>query len=234
MEVIILAGGFGTRLQSIVKNVPKPMADINGRPFLSFLLDYLINQKVKKVLLSVCYKHEAIENYFGFRYKNIEIGYVFETIPLGTGGAIREALKYVSDDNVIVLNGDTFFCINLSEMYDFHRGKRSNLTIAVKATENCSRYGAVIIQNDKIVQFEEKASNSFGYINGGIYIINSKVISSIIDEFGNQFSFERDFIQKIAKKINVFSYISNDYFIDIGIPEDYAIAKKELPCRVHT
>lgn len=228
MEAIILAGGFGTRLQSIVKDVPKPMADINGIPFLSFIMDYLVRHGVSKVLLSVGYKHEIIKNYFGFRYKNIGIKYVFEAIPLGTGGAIREALKYVSDDNVIVLNGDTFFCINLSEMYDFHRGKNSNLTIAIKAMGNCSRYGAVIIQNDRIVQFEEKSCNSFGYINGGIYIINSKVISSFINEFGNQFSFERDFIQKITKKINVFSYISNDYFIDIGIPEDYERAKKEL------
>lgn len=228
MEVIILAGGFGTRLQRIVENVPKPMVDINGMPFLSFIMDYLVSHGVSKVLLSVGYKHEIIENYFGFRYKNIEIEYVFEAIPLGTGGAIRKALKYVSDDNVIVLNGDTFFCVNLSEMYDFHQGKSSNLTIAVKAMENCSRYGAVIIQNDRIVQFEEKSCNSFGYINGGIYIINSKVISSFINEFGNQFSFERDFIQKITKKINVFSYISNDYFIDIGIPEDYERAKKEL------
>lgn len=228
MEAIILAGGFGTRLQSVVKNVPKPMADINGKPFLSFIMDYLVHYEISKVLLSVGYKHEIIENYFGFRYKNIEIKYVFEAIPLGTGGAIREALEYVSDDNVIVLNGDTFFCINLSEMYDFHREKSSNLTIAVKAIENCNRYGAVIIQNDRIVQFEEKSSNGFGYINGGIYIINSKVISSFINEFGNQFSFERDFIQKITKKINVFSYVSNDYFIDIGIPEDYERAKKEL------
>ena len=228
MEVIILAGGFGTRLQSIVKNVPKPMVDINGMPFLSFIMDYLVRHGVSKVLLSVGYKHEIIENYFGFRYKNIGIKYVFEAIPLGTGGAIREALKYVSDDNVIVLNGDTFFCLNLSEMYDFHREKSSNLTIAVKAMENCSRYGAVIIQNDRIVQFKEKSCNSFGYINGGIYIINSKVISSFINEFGNQFSFERDFIQKITKKINVFSYVSDDYFIDIGIPEDYERAKKEL------
>lgn len=228
MEVIILAGGFGTRLQRIVKNVPKPMADINGMPFLSFIMDYLVSHGVNKVLLSVGYKHKIIENYFGFRYKNIGIKYVFEAIPLGTGGAIREALKYVSDDTVIVLNGDTFFCINLSEMYDFHREKSSNLTIAVKAMENCSRYGAVIIQNDRIVQFEGKSCNSFGYINGGIYIINSKVISSFINEFGSQFSFERDFIQKITKKINVFSYVSNDYFIDIGIPEDYERAKKEL------
>ncbi|MCZ7621370.1 MAG: sugar phosphate nucleotidyltransferase, partial [Candidatus Kuenenia sp.] len=99
MEAIILAGGYGTRLQSVIKDIPKPMADINGRPFLSYLMDYLLCQNIRKILLSVGYKHEIIKNYFGLRYKNLDIEYVIEDKPLGTGGAIKEALKWVEGDD---------------------------------------------------------------------------------------------------------------------------------------
>lgn len=228
METIILAGGFGKRLQGVVNDVPKPMADINGRPFLSFLLDYLINQKVNKVLLSVGYKHEIIENYLGFKYKDIEIEYILEKEPLGTGGAIREALKYAGNNDVIVVNGDTFFNVNLLEMLDFHCRKNSILTIAVKQMQNCSRYGSVFIQENKIAHFEEKSLSRSGIINGGIYAIN-KAISDFLDKYSVPFSFEKDFMQKNTKEMNILPYISDNYFIDIGIPKDYEKAKIELP-----
>lgn len=229
METIVLAGGFGKRLQGVVNDVPKPMADINGRPFLSFLLDYLTNQKVKKVLFSVGYKHEVIENYLGFKYKDIEIEYIFEKEPLGTGGAIRKALKYARTDDVIVVNGDTFFDVNLLEMLDFHYKKNSILTIAIKQVQNSSRYGAVFIQDNKIKYFEEKPlESSEGFINGGIYIIN-KAISRFLNRYSVPFSFEKDFMQKNTQRINMSPYISDNYFIDIGIPEDYEKAKMELP-----
>jgi D-glycero-alpha-D-manno-heptose 1-phosphate guanylyltransferase len=228
METIILAGGFGKRLQSVVSDIPKPMADINGRPFLSFLLDYLINQKVKKVLLSVCYKHEVIENYFGFKYKDIEIEYILDKEPLGTGGAIMEALKCAKNNDVAVINGDTFFDINLLEMFELHRKKNSILTVAVKQMQNCSRYGAVFIQDNKIISFEEKSFNTAGFINGGIYMLN-KAVSVFLNEYSMPFSLEKDFMQQNIQRIKMLPYISDSYFIDIGIPEDYEKAKKEAP-----
>lgn len=227
MEAIILAGGFGKRLQGVVNNVPKPMADINGRPFLSFLLDYLINQKVKKVLLSVCYKHEVVANFFGFKYKDIEIEYILEKEPLGTGGAIREALRYAKNNDVAVINGDTFFDINLLQMYELHSRENSLLTVAVKQVQNCSRYGTVFMQDNKIMRFEEKSFSEAGFINGGIYMLN-KAVSDLLDKYDTPFSFEKDFMEQNVRRTNIFAYISDSYFIDIGIPEDYERAKKEL------
>lgn len=212
----------------MVNNVPKPMADINGRPFLAFLLDYLTNQRISKILLSVGYKHEVIENYFGFKYKDAEIEYIFEKEPLGTGGAIREALKYARNDDVVVVNGDTFFDLNLLEMLGFHCKEDSILTIAVKQMQNCSRYGTVFIHNNRITQFEEKSISSSGFINGGVYIIN-KAVSNFLNRYSVPFSFEKDFMQKNTPRIDILPYISNSYFIDIGIPEDYEKAKMELP-----
>ncbi|WP_230410038.1 sugar phosphate nucleotidyltransferase [Candidatus Kuenenia stuttgartensis] len=180
MEAIILAGGYGTRLQSVIKDIPKPMADINGRPFLSYLMDYLLCQNIRKILLSVGYKHEIIKNYFGLRYKNLDIEYVIEDKPLGTGGAIKEALKWVEGDDVVVLNGDTFFYLELKKLIEFHLAQDAILTIAVKLMHNFDRYGTVVLKEGKIINFEEKTFKAAGYINGGVYVIKKRFLSLLI------------------------------------------------------
>lgn len=225
MEAIILAGGFGTRLAHIVKDVPKPLADINGKPFLCYLFDYLIDNGINKVVLATGYKHEYIENYFSNKYKDIDIIYSREISPLGTGGAIKKALEKCEDDNVFVVNGDTFFNVDLSLMKEKYISLNTNIMIAAKKLKNFDRYGSLTIQNDKIVEFNEKRSLKEGLINGGVYFMNKHLLENIKQE---KFSFECDFLEKdtITKNISVF--ISNGYFIDIGVPEDYSKAQKEL------
>lgn len=229
MEAIILAGGFGTRLQPFVKDVPKPMANINSKPFLSYLMEYLSRQGIKKILLSVGYKHEVIKNHFGIRYKNMDIEYVIENKSLGTGGAVREALKHVQGNEAIVLNGDSFFNVNLGELIDFHRTHDSMLTIAVKPMNNIDRYGTVILEDTRVAGFNEKSSSSkdFGYINGGVYVIKKAVLDCLRNN-NDVFSFEIDFLQKSINNIAISAFISDGYFIDIGIPEDYEKAQQEL------
>lgn len=227
MEAIILAGGLGKRLQGIVKDVPKPMADINGKPFLSYLFDYLSDKGVNKVLLSVGYKYEVIKSYFSLKYRNMDIEYIIENEPLGTGGAIRESLKKARGDDVIVLNGDTFFDIDLKKMVDFHFAHDLIITIAVKPMYDFDRYGTVKLEKDRIVGFEEKSFRDFGYINGGVYMV-SKKISEHLKGYNNSFSFEVDFLQRNMNKLKISAFICEDYFIDIGIPEDYERAQKEL------
>jgi D-glycero-alpha-D-manno-heptose 1-phosphate guanylyltransferase len=227
MEAIILAGGAGTRLKSIVKDVPKPMADINGRPFLSYLLNYLSSQGITKVLLSVGYRHEIIKDYFGARYKDIDIIYVVEDKPLGTGGALRKALSCIEGRDVIVLNGDTFFNINLKKMADFHCSENSMLTIAVKPMHDFNRYGTVIIKDNRAIGFEEKSFKHSGYINGGIYVVK-KAISEFFDYDKDAFSFEIDFLHWKINDIQPRVFICDDYFIDIGVPDDYKKAQREL------
>lgn len=227
MEAIILAGGFGKRLKHVVGDVPKPMADIDGRPFLSYVMDYLSSQGVKKILLSVGYKYEVIKDYFGTKYMGMDIGYVIEEEPLGTGGAILKALKHASEDNVIALNGDTLFIVDLKRMFEFHLSKSAILTIALKPMSNFSRYGSVIVQDDRVRGFEEKSFKGYGYINCGIYAVN-KGIMGFLGKYGESFSFEVDFLQKDSEDIRPYAFVSNGYFIDIGIPEDYERAKEEL------
>lgn len=230
METIILAGGFGTRLQGVVTDVPKPMADINGKPFLSYLFDYLLSQNINRVLLSVGYKYEIIKEHFGSKYDNLSIEYIIENKPLGTGGAIRKALEHTKGKNVIFLNGDTLFTVDLKGMLDFHLSRNSILTLALKPMHNVKRYGAVVLENDKITGFEEKSFKEFGYINGGIYVVD-KIIADYLKGYKDSFSFEAEFLQENIENIRSFGFISNDYFIDIGIPEDYERARKELGCQ---
>lgn len=227
MEAVILAGGMGTRLRSVVRQVPKPMADINGRPFLSYILHNLTTCGVGRVFLSVGYMHEVIEGYFGKRYEGLDLEYVVEDKPLGTGGAIKTALKRAGGGEIIVLNGDTFFAIDLLEMLDVHRSLHPLLTMAIKPLKNIDRYGTVIIQGGLVKSFEEKTHKEHGYINGGVYIVDGEILE-YLEEHEESFSFETDFLQKRIDGIRCASYISDAYFIDIGVPDDYMRAQVEL------
>lgn len=218
MEAIILAGGFGTRLSKVVSNVPKPMAPINERPFLEYLLDDLDKKGIDRVILAVGYKKEIIKEHFQKRYKNIEIIYSEENTPLGTGGAIKKALTLSKTEDIFIVNGDTFFDVDLKEMYKFHKKNNSNLTLAIKEMKKFDRYGSLILEENKIVKFEEKKYIKKGYINGGIYLLNKNILDIKKED---SFSFEKDILENKNLKVEKYGYKSEGYFIDIGIPEDY-------------
>lgn len=222
MEAIILAGGLGTRLRSVVSDVPKPMALINNKPFLEYILEFLNNQNIKKIVLSVGYKWEIINNYFGNKYKNIELIYNVEKKQLGTGGAIKDSLKYVNGNEVYVLNGDTFFDIDLSKI----QLKDNLIEIALKKMQNFDRYGVVEIdKNGYIQQFKEKSYYNYGFINGGVYLVKKNIFYNF--ELPKRFSFE-EFLEKNFKNLKAKGKVFDNYFIDIGVPEDYKKAKRDF------
>ena len=227
-EAIILAGGFGTRLQGVVKDLPKPMAPVNGRPFLTYILDYLIDYEYERVILSVGYLHEKIVDYFGRKYKTLEIDYAVEEEPLGTGGGIQFAMSKCENDNVLVINGDTMFKVDLDAFERFHREKEGLLSIVLREVEDVSRYGSVTISNDNLIALfaEKQVTFGRGYINGGVYLIHRKLFDKHPQP--KKFSFEKDLMEKLYTQEQFFAMPSDGYFIDIGIPEDYARAQKEL------
>lgn len=217
--VILLAGGFGTRLSSVVKDVPKPMASINGKPFLHYIFQALSQQKIEKVILSVGYKNEIIKDYFNKNYLGIAIEYAIEHEPLGTGGAIKHAFSFV-DDDAYVLNGDTFFDVNLSKLKNIN----SDISIALKPMHNFDRYGTVELNADnKIIAFNEKKSCEKGLINGGVYYFRKSLFDKI--ETATKFSFEIEILEKHVDDLELKGIIFDTYFIDIGIPEDYEKAQ---------
>lgn len=227
-EAIILAGGLGTRLRSVIDTIPKVMASVNEKPFLEYIFLWLEKYKIRRVILAVGYKHEIIEEYFGSRFHNIEIIYSLEEKPLGTGGAIKLALEKIEKQNIVIINGDTFFNVELKEMYREHIENNLDITIALKPLTNFDRYGSVVIsQNDRIIEFVEKTTTKKGLINGGVYII--KNAHNLFLPNIEVFSFEKDILEMQLDKFIIGGFICDEYFIDIGIPKDYIIAQKELP-----
>lgn len=231
-EAIILAGGFGTRLQKIVQEVPKPMAPIGEIPFLSFLLNELIQYQYEHIVLSIGYLGHKIKEFYGNRYQSLSISYASEEKPLGTGGAIAYALSFCSEEKVTVMNGDTFFSIDLHAFENAFRKEKTKLTVALRKVNDISRYGSVLFdEKGKITGFTEKNQLSgCGFINGGIYRLNRDFF--LKHDFPEVFSFEKDFMEQYAGKEDFYAYPCENYFIDIGIPEDYERAQKELPERV--
>jgi D-glycero-alpha-D-manno-heptose 1-phosphate guanylyltransferase len=227
-EAILLAGGLGTRLQKVLPDTPKPMAPVAGRPFIEYVLDFLIKHELKRFILSVGYKHESFATHFTDDYKGCPVIFSVENEPLGTGGGIRKALEYAEDHEVLIINADTLFRIDIGSMYSLHKRSNADLTMALRKMDDVSRYGCVETDGDmRITGFSEKNTRSgSGFINGGIYIIKSDLFEK--KELSEKFSMEKDFLEKYFSALKFYGFPSKGYFLDIGIPEDYERAQDEL------
>lgn len=226
MQAIILAGGLGTRLQAVVSDLPKPMAPIRNKPFLACLLDYLSSQGIRKVILSVGYKHEVIKNYFGNNYHGVAIEYSVEESLLGTGGAIKKALTFVDGDLTFVINGDSLLKADYQAMLQQQKKTNSKFTLALKHVADIARYGAVKVEDNHVVSFLEKGGAGPGLINTGVYLCSKAFFNSFT--LPDVFSIETDFLHRHLDAIKPEAFIATDYFIDIGIPEDYLLAQTAL------
>jgi D-glycero-alpha-D-manno-heptose 1-phosphate guanylyltransferase len=226
MEAIILAGGFGTRLASRLHGLPKPMAPIAGRPFLEILLTQLLRSGCTRVLLSVGHQHTVIQDHFGASFHGMALDYIVESVPLGTGGAIRLALAQAREESVLVLNGDTFLDADYAAMLRFHESQGSTVTLAVVHRDDVSRYGGVTIEDQHIVRFEEKGRSGPGTISAGTYVLSRNLAwPSALPE---KFSIERNFFVPEVARLRPAAFMVNAFFLDIGIPEDLDRAQTEL------
>jgi D-glycero-alpha-D-manno-heptose 1-phosphate guanylyltransferase len=228
MEAIVLAGGLGTRLRSVVADVPKPMAQVAGRPFLDYILNYLKKQGVHRVILAVGYKWEVFSSYYSHVDKSFGLELIFsvEDEPLGTGGAIFNAARTVQGDSFFIINGDTAFDISLNNLAEFFSDNNAEIVLALKQVTNADRYGSVECAPDgRILSFLEKGQNSpsFSAINGGIYKMKKAVMERF--NFPARFSFETDFLKGKIGELKAFGKVFDAPFIDIGIPEDFRRAQ---------
>ena len=227
MEAIVLAGGLGTRLRSVVPDLPKCMAPINGIPFLSYLIDHLTTQGVTKFIFALGYKSDEFIHFLNTKLPNKNFSIVIEDEPLGTGGAIKLAASKASNKDIIALNGDSLYKVNLNQLMQFHIAHKADCTLALKPMEQFERYGSVVINaNTTIASFKEKQFMKAGLINGGVYALN--VASFLAKPLPTQFSLEKDYLEKYAQEGKFYGNIQEAYFIDIGIPEDFAKAQIEL------
>ena len=219
-EAIILAGGLGTRLRSEVPDLPKCMAPVGGRPFIGYITDYFRRAGIERFIFALGYKSAAFEEFFEQEFPDGGYAVSLEDSPLGTGGAIRQACSLVREPAVLILNGDTFFRIDLSALSAFHTTHRAHCSLSLKTMLDFDRFGVVELDaEDRVRQFREKQAYRSGLINGGVYALNRE--SFLREELPPVFSFEKDYLEKMLGDRRFYGLVQDDYFIDIGIPEDY-------------
>ena len=231
-EAIILAGGLGTRLRSVISDKPKCMALVAGKPFLHYLIEFLKKNGIEIFIFSVGYMHEMIEDYLKNNCPDLNYQLSVEDEPLGTGGGIKLACKKTFEKNVLVCNGDTMYKVNLKSLATFHEKVGADCTLSLKPMIDFDRYGAVELNKDHSVKaFREKQFYQSGLINGGVYALNVKEF--LKENLPEIFSFEKKYLEKNVdlsknKKPKLYGQVQDEYFIDIGIPEDYDRAGKEM------
>lgn len=225
ITAVILAGGKGTRLRSVVADRPKVLAEIHGRPFLSYLLDQVCQSQISQAVLCTGYLAEMVEDTFGRNFKNLSLKYSVETKVLGTGGALRAALSYVQTEYILVMNGDSFCNISLSKFIKWFFKQECQVGIALKEVADTKRFGSVqFSDNGKLSQFKEK-SNSVGpgWINAGIYLLRTNLLKTIPANV--EVSLEKD-VFPLWLQSGIQGYQSGEQFLDIGTPESYAEASR--------
>lgn len=223
MDALILAGGLGTRLATVVADRAKPVAEVGGQPFLAYLLAQLECCKaVDRAVLCVGHKSETVAAALGGHCGRLPLHFSRETRPLGTGGAMRQALRTLKPPGAVFsMNGDSFLGIRLQRLLDFHHAARQKATLALARVEDGSRFGAARLEGRKVVAFSEKATSGRAWINAGIYVLSARAIADLL-RGPAEFSFERDVLPRWCAEGVVAGMKSRARFIDIGIPADYA------------
>lgn len=225
MEAIILAGGLGTRLRQVVPDVPKPMAPIAGRPFLEFLLGLLARKGFSRTVVSLGFMAHKISDHFGSHFAGMDIDYVVEDTPLGTGGAIRLALEQCTQDHVFVFNGDTYLELEVKLLEQQWQSNRHPIVVG-RQVPDTARYGRMVVDGLRVTSFSEKGLSGPGLINAGCYVLARDALEKFPPN--QPFSIETDYLVPEVISATVEVFVTEGMFIDIGIPEDYARAQTLL------
>lgn len=225
MEAIVLAGGFGTRLRAVVPSLPKPMAPIAGRPFLEILLVTLAESGFRRVVLSLGYMADSIVAHFGKTFAGMSLVHEIERTPLGTGGAVRQALRRCNSNHVYVLNGDTYLDLEFADVEAQWQRDKAPIIVA-RAVPDTARYGRLSTAGPRVVGFVSKGVGGAGLINAGCYVFPREIDREFPED--EAFSLEADFLESAVTRMPVHFFVSTGDFIDIGVPEDYERAQSEL------
>ena len=224
VTAVILAGGKGLRLRKVVSDRPKVMAQINGKPFIAYLLDQLVAAGIGRVIISTGYMADILEDTFGTRYNDLHVDYSREVTPLGTAGALKLAGQTVATKYCLVMNGDSYTEFDPVSLFRFHKQKNANILLLVRLASSTSRFGIIQMnEQNEIVRFVEKGdSKGPGFINAGVYIMKTSAFEKIPDK--KPYSLEYDFFPSMIGK-SIYSYETAGNFIDIGTPKSYAQAE---------
>jgi NDP-sugar pyrophosphorylase family protein len=224
IDVIVLCGGLGTRLHSVVDDRPKPMIEINGKPFLDILIEYIAHYDFIRFILCTGYKGDFIKRYYENKNGKWKFLISEEEEPLGTAGAIKKAESFIKSDILLVVNGDSLCEIDITDFLKFHVRKRAFISIVLTSMENPVDFGVIRLNRDqKIIRYSEKVPISGDvFVNAGIYLFNRKVLEEIPS--GENLSLEYDIFPRILDK-GAYGYVTKKVLLDIGTPRRLEIAR---------
>ena len=226
-EAIVLAGGLGTRLRTEVPDLPKCMAPVGGRPFIAYLTEYFRRAGIERFVFALGYKSAAFDEFFGHCFPDGGYAVSIEEQPLGTGGAIRQACTIARERTVLILNGDTFFRIGVDKLAAAHGAHRADCTICLKPMKAFDRFGVVEMDaGDRVRGFREKRFTQAGLINGGVYALDREGL--LAADLPEVFSLEKDYLERSLDTRSIYGLVQDEYFVDIGIPEDYRRVQQEI------
>jgi D-glycero-alpha-D-manno-heptose 1-phosphate guanylyltransferase len=236
---LILAGGLGKRLRSAYSSGPKALAPVGTRPFLDYLLYWLRGEGVQEVILCVGYKRSSIQRHVGTGHKwGLRVRYSIERKLLGTAGALKKAGVMLGSNRAFVINGDTFLDVNLGEMIAYHRDRKAWATLAVAKVADARRFGTLRLDSrGRVTSFVEKSASDTDealacsrlQINGGVYLFEKKLLGRIPAR--RQVSLENEVFPLLLQKKRLFGFVTDGFFLDIGVPDDFRRAQSELPKR---
>jgi D-glycero-alpha-D-manno-heptose 1-phosphate guanylyltransferase len=223
MEAIVLAGGLGTRLRGLVSDVPKPMAPVNGRPFLEILLEYWIGQGVRRFVLSIGYLAECVVRHFGSGWRGVAIEYAREDVPLGTGGGLLLAAQQARETDLLVLNGDSFFGVQLAGLVACHRERLADCSLSLFRSLDVERYlGVELGEHGEVRSLAARAGPNGALVNGGVYLFRAAALRRLPWRAGQSASLEADVLpHALHSGWRIFGLESGGTFVDIGVPHDY-------------
>lgn len=226
MKAIVLCGGLGTRLGPLTADLPKPLVDVAGRPFIAYVLDRLVAGGVDGFVLAAGFRAQKIRDAIGEEWRGANVEYSIEAGPLGTGGAIAQAFARSGLSEAIVVNGDTLLDFDARLLDQFARERNADIGIALKPVPDAGRFGRVLTDGDgRVTRFEEKGASTAGLINAGFYHVQSRALARAASP---AFSFEYDLLKAHSADMAIFGLPTDGYFIDMGIPEDLAKARADL------
>lgn len=226
-EALVLAGGLGTRLRACVPELPKPLAPVAGRPFLEYLLVKLKSEGIRRVVLSVGYRHEVIVDHFGKTWNGLELIYAIEDTPLGTGGALALALENAESEHVLAMNGDTLVDADFQALAARRAAEDAPFAMLVREIEDAGRFGVCCIEDGRLTGFTAGTPGQSGWINAGVYCLERDFLSGL--SLSLPCSFEADILPAAVEKYRMVVQSTDASFIDIGIPNSYRHAQHFIP-----
>lgn len=229
IDTVILCGGLGTRLRSTIGETQKTMAKVGEEPFMNKVLKYLKDQGLRRFILAVGFQAEQVEAYYSENNLGLSIEFSREISPLGTGGAIKNAEKFVRSDRFFAMNGDCFCVLNYRDFYDFHNENKNCATLSVAKMPDTRDYGTILMSGENVIRgFEEKKNvPGGGYVNIGAYCFDREIFGMMP---ADKFSIERDFFPLLPPKLGprFQGYVVDREFLDIGTPERYSKAAQTI------